>query len=28
VGETDLAVDTGDNVKEAKNRRSVITLVP
>lgn len=28
VGETDLAVDTGDNVREAKNRRSVISLVP
>ena len=28
VGENDLAVQTGDNVKEAKNRRSVITLQP
>jgi len=28
VGETDLAVETGDGVREAKNRRSVITLVP
>jgi OOP family OmpA-OmpF porin len=28
VGETDLAVETGDNVKEAKNRRTVITLQP
>lgn len=28
VGENDLAVQTGDDVKEAKNRRSVITLVP
>lgn len=28
VGESDLAVSTGDGVKEAKNRRSVITLVP
>ena len=28
VGETDLAVETGDNVKEAKNRRAVITLQP
>jgi outer membrane protein OmpA-like peptidoglycan-associated protein len=28
VGEGDLAVATGDGVKEAKNRRSVITLVP
>jgi len=28
VGETDLAVDTGDNVKEAKNRRTVVTLQP
>ena len=28
VGETDLAVQTGDNVKEAKNRRTVITLQP
>jgi outer membrane protein OmpA-like peptidoglycan-associated protein len=28
VGESDLAVQTGDGVKEAKNRRSVITLVP
>ncbi len=28
VGETDLAVATGDNVKEAKNRRTVITLQP
>ncbi len=28
VGETDLAVATGDGVKEAKNRRTVITLQP
>jgi OOP family OmpA-OmpF porin len=28
VGETDLAVQTGDGVKEPKNRRAVITLVP
>ncbi len=28
VGETDLAVQTGDNVKEAKNRRTVISLQP
>ncbi len=28
VGETDLAVQTGDGVKEAKNRRAVITLQP
>jgi OmpA-OmpF porin, OOP family len=28
VGESDLAVPTGDGVKEAKNRRSVITLQP
>ena len=28
VGETDLAVATGDNVKEAKNRRTVISLQP
>jgi OOP family OmpA-OmpF porin len=28
VGEGDLAVATGDGVKEAKNRRSVITLMP
>ena len=28
VGETDLAVQTGDNVKEARNRRTVITLQP
>jgi len=28
VGETDLAVQTGDGVKEAKNRRTVITLQP
>jgi outer membrane protein OmpA-like peptidoglycan-associated protein len=28
VGERDLAVQTGDNVKEAKNRRAVITLQP
>jgi len=28
VGETDLAVETGDNVKEAKNRRTVISLQP
>ncbi len=28
VGENDLAVQTGDNVREEKNRRSVITLAP
>jgi outer membrane protein OmpA-like peptidoglycan-associated protein len=28
VGENDLAVQTGDNVKEAKNRRAVIELTP
>ena len=28
VGETDLAVETGDGVKEPKNRRTVITLQP
>jgi len=28
VGETDLAMETGDNVKEAKNRRTVISLQP
>jgi OOP family OmpA-OmpF porin len=28
VGETDLAVETGDGVKEARNRRTVITLQP
>jgi OOP family OmpA-OmpF porin len=28
VGETDLAVQTEDGVKEAKNRRTVITLQP
>ncbi len=28
VGETDLAVPTEDNVKEARNRRAVITLQP
>lgn len=28
VGENDLAVETGDGVKEAKNRRTVITLAP
>ncbi|HUE65114.1 MAG TPA: OmpA family protein [Rhizomicrobium sp.] len=28
VGETDLAVQTGDNVREAKNRRTVVTLEP
>ncbi len=28
VGETDLAVQTGDNVKEAKNRRTVVDLKP
>jgi outer membrane protein OmpA-like peptidoglycan-associated protein len=28
VGESDLAVQTADGVKEAKNRRSVITLIP
>ena len=28
VGETDLAVQTADGVKEPKNRRAVITLIP
>jgi outer membrane protein OmpA-like peptidoglycan-associated protein len=28
VGESDLAVQTGDGVREPKNRRSVVTLVP
>jgi len=28
VGENDLAVPTGDNVREAKNRRTVVTLLP
>ncbi len=28
VGKTDLAVPTPDGVKEAKNRRSVIALIP
>jgi len=28
VGETDLAVQTGDGVKEPKNRRAVVTLIP
>jgi outer membrane protein OmpA-like peptidoglycan-associated protein len=28
VGETDLAVETGDGVKEAQNRRTVVTLQP
>jgi len=28
VGETDLAVPTEDGVKEARNRRTVITLQP
>jgi hypothetical protein len=28
VGETDLAVQTPDGVREPKNRRAVITLVP
>jgi outer membrane protein OmpA-like peptidoglycan-associated protein len=28
VGETDLAVETGDGVKEPKNRRTVISLQP
>jgi outer membrane protein OmpA-like peptidoglycan-associated protein len=28
VGENDLAVQTGDGVKEAKNRRAVVTLQP
>jgi len=28
VGETDLAVETGDGVKEAKNRRTVVTMQP
>jgi outer membrane protein OmpA-like peptidoglycan-associated protein len=28
VGETDLAVQTPDNIKEARNRRSVVALAP
>jgi OOP family OmpA-OmpF porin len=28
VGETDLAVQTGDGVREERNRRTVITLQP
>ena len=28
VGKTDLAIQTGDNVKEGKNRRAVVTLQP
>ena len=28
VGESDLQVQTGDGVKEAKNRRTVITIIP
>jgi OOP family OmpA-OmpF porin len=28
LGESDLAVQTGDGVREPKNRRSVVTLVP
>ncbi len=28
VGETDLAVETGDGVKEPKNRRTVVTIQP
>jgi outer membrane protein OmpA-like peptidoglycan-associated protein len=28
VGKSDLAVETGDNVKEAKNRRAVVSLQP
>jgi OOP family OmpA-OmpF porin len=28
VGENDLAVQTGDGVREAKNRRAVVTLAP
>jgi outer membrane protein OmpA-like peptidoglycan-associated protein len=28
VGETDLEVPTGDGVKEARNRRAVVTLLP
>lgn len=28
VGESDLAVATGDGVKEARNRRAVVTLLP
>jgi outer membrane protein OmpA-like peptidoglycan-associated protein len=28
VGESDLAVQTGDGVKEPKNRRAVVTLQP
>jgi outer membrane protein OmpA-like peptidoglycan-associated protein len=28
VGETDLAVETGDNVREQRNRRTVVSLAP
>jgi outer membrane protein OmpA-like peptidoglycan-associated protein len=28
VGETDLAVETGDNVREQRNRRTVVNLAP
>jgi OOP family OmpA-OmpF porin len=28
VGETDLAVPTPDGVREPKNRRAVVTLLP
>jgi outer membrane protein OmpA-like peptidoglycan-associated protein len=28
VGENDLAVQTPDGVREAKNRRAVVTLLP
>ena len=28
VGKSDLAVPTGNGVREAKNRRSVVTLLP
>jgi len=28
VGETDLAIQTPDNTKEARNRRSVVSLAP
>jgi hypothetical protein len=28
VGESDPAVQTGDGVKEAQNRRTVVTLAP
>ena len=28
VGETDLAVETGDNIREQRNRRTVIGLQP